>query len=104
MNQWAGKSKREETFAEVRRNGYWFWLYCRSCLHSQPCAVTPFLIRWGPDAKVTELLHRAKCRECGWTGGDIQWPSWLGSNRRAPWPTWHTLIPVGTGTPQGRIR
>jgi hypothetical protein len=96
-NRFAGKSTRQETFGQVRGQCCWFWLYCRSCMRAQPCAVTPFLILWGADAPVTRLLHRTRCIECGWVGGDLQWPGWQDSQTgMAHWPTHPSLVPVGT--------
>jgi hypothetical protein len=97
-SQWrpSSASGYDETFAEVRTATYWFWLYCRGCTRAQPCAVTPFLIRWGPAAPVANLPRRARCRQCGHLGGGLQWPGWKDTRvGRSLWPTHPSLIPVG---------
>jgi hypothetical protein len=67
-------------------------------MRAQPCAVTPFLIRWGAEAPVSELLCRARCLKCGHLGGGLQWPGWQDiKTGNAHWPTHPSLIPFGTG-------
>jgi len=37
---------------QLRHYAPWVWVYCSNprCLRSQPAVLTPFIIRWGPDA------------------------------------------------------
>lgn len=78
------------TLAEIRRHFCWVMAYClnRHCLHSRPLALTPIIIRFGPDASSDVIRERAKCERCGQKGATLQMPSWGGLEVGArPFPT-----------------
>jgi hypothetical protein len=68
------------TLEELRRSAPWWWLYCKDsqCLRRTPVALTPFIIRWGPDASSDLLRASARCAVCGGRGATLQHPSWGG--------------------------
>jgi hypothetical protein len=42
-------------------------------------AVTPLIIRWGPDTSSDKLRQSARCTACGSKGATIQHPGWGGA-------------------------
>jgi hypothetical protein len=52
------------TLEQLRRSAPWWWVCCRNarCLHKAPVALTPFIIRWGPDI---ERLSTCLCALLG---------------------------------------
>jgi hypothetical protein len=77
------------TLAQLRHYAPWLWVYCSNprCLRSQPAALTPFIIRWGPDASSDKLRAWARCRRCGTKRATLQLPGWGGrSIGVAPFP------------------
>jgi len=43
-------------------------------------ALTPLIIRWGPDASSDMLRASARCSVFGRKGATLQHPSWAGSD------------------------
>ena len=41
-------------------------------------ALTPLIIRWGPDASTDVLRCCARCSKCGRKGASLMVPSWVG--------------------------
>ena len=77
------------TLEQLRQFAPWVWVYCSNphCLRSQPVALAPYIIRWGPDASSDMLRAWARCRRCGTKGATLQLPGWGGrSIGVAPFP------------------
>jgi hypothetical protein len=68
------------TLADLRRITCWVWVHCESCQQNAPIALTPCIIRWGPEASSNVLRRAAVCRRCGRRGAVLQMPSWSGSH------------------------
>jgi hypothetical protein len=68
------------TLEQLRQYAPWVWIYCSNprCQRSQPTALTPFIIRWGPDASSDLLRAWARCRRCGTKGATLRLPGWGG--------------------------
>jgi hypothetical protein len=67
-----------EAATDAAKGGPWVWVYCPrwACLHRAPMALTPAIIRWGPDACSDVQRERTRCSMCGHRGGvTIQGPS-----------------------------
>jgi hypothetical protein len=72
----------------------WFWIKCTRCPHMAAVAITPYIIRWGPDGWLEMLRQNARCIECGKRGVSLQHPSWGGNDTGwAPMPI-NQLAPV----------
>lgn len=75
------------TLQQLRKVSCWWWLVCGGCMHFQPIAVVPLIIRWGPQEEVDRLRRSARCAICGHKGATISMPSWMDSViGKAPWP------------------
>jgi hypothetical protein len=48
------------------------------CRRRTPMALTPLIIRWGPDASSDLFRRSARCGCCGHKGATLQHPSWGG--------------------------
>jgi hypothetical protein len=68
------------TLEQLRQYAPWVRVYCSNprCQRSQPVALAPFIIRWGPDASSDMLRAWARCRRCGTKGATLQLPGWGG--------------------------
>jgi hypothetical protein len=64
------------TLGQLRKETCWLWLYCRSCGRGVPAALTPFIIRWGPNASSDRLRKNARCSSCSGKGVTLMHPSW----------------------------
>ena len=58
------------TLAQMHKSHPWLWVWCDRCHHHAPMAVTPLIIRWGPDASSDKLRQCARCTACGGQGRD----------------------------------
>jgi hypothetical protein len=67
------------TLAQLHKGHCWLWLWCERCQHHAPMAVTPLIIRWGPDASSDKLRECARCTACGSKGATLQHPGWAGA-------------------------
>jgi hypothetical protein len=58
-----------EAATDAAKGGPWVWVYCPrwACLHRAPMALTPAIIRWGPDAAAT-CSGSARAARCAVTG------------------------------------
>jgi hypothetical protein len=75
------------TLQQLRNQSCWWWLVCGGCMHFQPAAIVPLIIRWGPQEEVDRLRRSAQCGLCGHKGATLSMPSWMGSHvGNAPWP------------------
>ena len=52
------------TLEQLRRSTPWCWVVCERCLHRQPIAFVPLIIRLGPDASSDLLRRSARCSKC----------------------------------------
>jgi hypothetical protein len=51
-------------------------------------AITPLIIRWGPDTSSDRLRQCARCTACGSKGATLQHPGWAGAQVGfLPFPT-----------------
>jgi hypothetical protein len=68
------------TLEQMRREAPWTWVNCTNtkCHHRMPVAITPLIIRWGPDASSDQLRASARCAKCGRKGATLTGPSWGG--------------------------
>jgi hypothetical protein len=76
------------TLEQMRKSAPWLWVNCANwqCRHKALMALTPLIIRWGPDASSDVLRASARCSVCGRKGGTLQHPSWMGSD--VGWAIW----------------
>jgi hypothetical protein len=75
------------TLQQLRKGSCWWWLVCGGCMHFQPIAIVPLIIRWGPLEEVDRLRRSARCGICGHKGATLSMPSWMGSIvGQMPWP------------------
>jgi hypothetical protein len=49
-----------------------------------PIAITPLIIRWGPDASSDRLRASARCAKCVRKGATLTGPSWGGKDVGVP--------------------
>jgi hypothetical protein len=68
------------TLEQMRQSAPWLWIYCKNldCSHKAPLALTPLIIRWGPDTSSDQLRASARCAKCGRKGAKLQHPGWGG--------------------------
>ena len=78
------------TLAELRLAVCWVWLYCDACGHGAPTALTPWMIRFDPNASSDLLRRNSRCGRCGDRGASVRLPSWGGLDvGLAPFPVGH---------------
>lgn len=94
-----GDDRMPGTIGQFHRNRWapkWMWIYCRGpdCGHSQPLAIAPLVIRWGPDAPAQWMRDRLICSRCGHRGVLTQAPGWGGSHiGEVPFPANRLIDP-----------
>jgi len=66
------------SIAELQQSSRWFWVYCEGerCGHSSAMAITPLVIRWGPETSPDLLRRSARCTRCGRKRTTLRHPSW----------------------------
>src|SRR5215831_21283595 len=66
------------TLGEINTPPHWFWVCCEGsdCGHHAPMAITPLVIRWGPNTSSDKLRRSARCTVCGRKGATLKHPSW----------------------------
>jgi hypothetical protein len=64
----------------MRQSAPWLRVNCTNtkCLHRMPIAITPLIIRWGPDASSDQLRTSARCAKCGRKGATLTGPAGAG--------------------------
>jgi hypothetical protein len=92
--------KREKitppTLEEMRKSTPWLWVHCANsrCLRTVPMALTPLIIRWGPNASSDVLRRAGRCTRCGHRWVTLQIPGWAGAHVGvAPFPVGSEMIP-----------
>jgi hypothetical protein len=76
------------TLKQLQRAPGWHWAYCSHCHHSEPLAIAPFVIRWGPDTSSDYLRKNLVCARCRRRGAELYHPSWV--NRIVGWQPFPT--------------
>jgi hypothetical protein len=72
------KAPTDPTIGQLNTEPNWFWLVCTNwrCLHRAASALTPWVIRWGPNTPSKWLRSKFRCSVCGTKGADTFHPSW----------------------------